>query len=47
VKEFKTTISTVLIKASHKIILPGIKKGIYFMKVIDEKVQLTGKMVVD
>jgi hypothetical protein len=32
---------------SHKISLPEIKKGIYFVKVMESKEQFTRKMVVD
>jgi len=39
--------STATNDASHKINLPGIKKGIYFVKVRDGKEQFTRKMVVN
>jgi PKD repeat protein len=34
-------------QSSHKIILPGIKRGIYFVKVTDQKEQFTKKMIVN
>jgi Zn-dependent metalloprotease len=39
--------STAKNETSHKINLPGIKRGIYFVKVMDGKKQVTRKMVVD
>jgi hypothetical protein len=39
--------STATNEASHKINLPGIRKGIYFVKVLDGKKQFTKKMVVE
>jgi len=39
--------STAMNETSHKINLSGIKKGIYFVKVMDGKGQFTRKMVVD
>jgi hypothetical protein len=39
--------STATNNISHKINLPEIKKGIYFVKVVDGKVQFTRKMIVN
>jgi hypothetical protein len=39
--------SSAMNEVSHKINLPGIRKGIYFLKVIDGKEQFTRKMVVN
>jgi hypothetical protein len=39
--------STATNEANHKINLPGLCKGIYFIRVMDGKEQFTRKMVVE